>query len=284
MMSDVLKFNLHTHSRFCDGSGNLEEYVLAALDRNIKVLGFSSHAPVPYENDWAMPEKDFPLYRDTIFMLKEKYKERIDILFSLEVDYIPGIITPKDSKILNYGLDYILGSVHVLGQLEDGKYFAVDGPEDELKKGIDECFKGDTKEAVITYYDLISRMAGSYPPDIIGHLDLVKLYNRDNTLFDENSPWYKETVLKTLKTIAKSACVMEVNTGSMTRKGLDSFYPSEWIIRDCFELNIPLMVNSDAHEPEQVDGFFEKAYEVLKKAGYRKLVYFSSNGNGYYPL
>ena len=44
MAVPYIKTNFHTHSIFCDGKSTLEENVLSAIEKEIKILGFSSHS------------------------------------------------------------------------------------------------------------------------------------------------------------------------------------------------------------------------------------------------
>ena len=48
------QFNLHTHSIFSDGKSTPEEVVVEAINQGMKVLGFSDHSPVPFENSFAI--------------------------------------------------------------------------------------------------------------------------------------------------------------------------------------------------------------------------------------
>ena len=73
-------FNLHTHSYFCDGKEEPEEYVKQAIELGYHTLGFSSHAPVPFENNFSLKEDKMEEYFSTIRALGEKYKDKINIL------------------------------------------------------------------------------------------------------------------------------------------------------------------------------------------------------------
>ena len=58
----------------------------------------------------------------------------------------------------------------------------------------------------------------------------------------------------TLKKIAETDCIVEVNTGGIARKKISSLYPSTWILDMCKHLKIPLTLNSDAHKPVKLRG------------------------------
>lgn len=277
-------YDYHIHTDFCDGKAKAEEFIKKAVEHKMEIIGFSSHGPVPFKTDWTMKEKDFPEYIKEINGLRNRYRNKIRILIGLEVDYIPGIFSCKSSIIKNAGLDYTLGSVHFLGQMKDGFRWTVDGPFEETDSGIKYTFGGDGKAAAEAYYDRISEMVRTAPPDIIGHFDLIKINNRNNYLFSEDEQWYRKLVEATFDVIAESECVIEVNTGGITRKKIDALYPSVWIIRECFEKNIPMIINSDSHSPEHLGGSFDYALTEVKKAGYRKLVRFTEKGKEIYSI
>ena len=76
--------NYHAHTKFCDGRATMEESVERAIKEGIKVFGFSSHAPVPFDTVWTMKHELLDDYFETIELLKERYKGQISILKSLE--------------------------------------------------------------------------------------------------------------------------------------------------------------------------------------------------------
>ena len=43
-------------------------------------------------------------------------------------------------------------------------------------------------------------------------------------------------------------------------------------------MHIPVMVNSDAHKPHELDGEFQYGFEQLKLAGIAEVVYYKGNG------
>jgi len=281
---NTIQFDYHVHSSFCDGKGEPEDYIKKAIEKNIKILGFSSHAPVPFETDWTMKQEKLADYIDTVQSLKTKYNGKFKILLGLEVDFIPGVMSCSSSINKQALLDYTISSVHFLGKMQDGFNWTVDGSFDETNNGINYSFKGNAKEAVTAYYMRIMEMVETAPPDIIGHLDLIKINNKNNCFFEESDEWYRLLVDKTLKVISNSDCAVEVNTGGITRNKIDALYPSTWILKKSFELNIPLVITSDSHNPEQIAGHFPKAVTEIKNAGYNKVVYFTDKGRAEYHL
>ena len=79
-----MRSNYHTHSRYCDGKGELREYVELALANGFAALGFSGHAPLPFQNSFSIHDEDYLAYCDEVRALKEEYRGRIDIAGSMD--------------------------------------------------------------------------------------------------------------------------------------------------------------------------------------------------------
>jgi len=237
------------------------------------VYGFSSHAPVPFfDCKWAMKLDELESYVDEIYRLKQKYEERIEILLSLEVDFIPEKMGPRADFLQTAGLDYTLGSVHFVDAFTGGKGWEIDGPLDVFKKGLHEIFDGNAEAAVKRYYELTREMIADDCPDIVGHLDKIKMQNVREHFFSEDEKWYREEVMNTLEVIAKTDAVMEVNTRGLYKKRATETYPSKWVLDEALNLDIPVQINSDGHVPTEILGEFETAAATLLEVGYDSCV------------
>jgi len=284
----MIQTNYHSHSSFCDGKGQLEEYVRSALDRHMKALGFSGHAPLPFPNGWTMDEEDLPRYLAETRRLKELYRDKIELYTGLEIDYLDEHQNPSHPNYDALKLDYRIGSVHMLPDPETGEYYAVDNTVDELEKLISSVYGGSVEKMVTDYYRRIQRMVEIGGFDIIGHLDLVKKHNNGPSggasnkqpsgpstkppigapFFSEDEPWYRDLIVQVLDTISRSGLIVEINTGGIARGYTSEPYPSHWILKLCCEKKIPITLNSDAHKPSWVDFGFEEALKIITEAGY----------------
>ena len=274
----VLKQNLHTHTHYCDGSSAPEEYVKAAIRKGFRSLGFSGHAPVPFDNNFAI--RDIHSLKDyvrEIRELSEKYKKVIKIFLALEADYIPGITLNFQRFVDDFGLDYIIGSVHLVSHDRRDLWF-IDGPDRSVwEHGLATYFDGDIKKAVSRYYHQINDMIETQKPDVIGHLDKIKMHNR-GVHFSEEEPWYRNLVMETLSVAKQNDSIVEVNTRGIYKKRSDSLFPGEEILKVMKKMNIPVCINADAHRPEEVHAGLDKAAKALIKIGYRDVCVFTDKG------
>jgi len=258
--------NYHGHCEYCDGQGKIEDYIQKACELNMEAIGISSHAPVPFPTEWTMPAYKLDDYLKELSTLKEKYKGQINVYKSLEVDYMPGLASPTHETILNAKLDYTVGSVHFIGQMNDGTHWAVDAPAEEFLQGLNETFNGDIKQAAIRYYELQREMLEHGTPTIIGHMDKIKMHNKTFNLFDEQEQWYVDEVNKTLEVAKQKGVIVEVNTKAYYRDG--HLFPGPEHFKRMKELNIPITINSDAHHPDRLTNAFEEVAKMLMEVGY----------------
>ena len=248
--------DLHNHTTLCNhAEGTMEEYVLQAIRNGTQYFGFSEHAYMDFDPGYRMKKEEMPWYEGEIARLREKYADKITLLTAYEVDYLPGHM---DADVLNAKVDYLIGSVHFL----DGWGF--DNPEfigGYEGRDIDTIWK--------EYFDAITKMAESRLFDIVGHLDLIKVFK-----FMPKSDLSK-AFKTTLEAIKESGMSIELNPAGL-RKKVEEAYPSPRLLQMAHKMGIPITFGSDAHKPHDV-GF--KSNEILKIAsetGYRKCaVYFA---------
>lgn len=270
--------NLHTHTVYCDGKNTTEEMIQEAIKNNFYSIGISSHGPVNFITDWNIQKHKVEKYIAEVMFLKEKYKDKIDVFLGMELDYIPGVGFDGFTQELIKRLDYYVGSVHFMGMFCDKSMWTVDYKLEELIKGVNENFNGDLKYALEVYYNLISEMAEKFQPPIIGHLDLIKKFNNNNILFNEGEEWYISIVDKCLNSIKKTKCVIEINTGGISRGYSKEQYPSTFILKMIMEKDMPITINSDAHSIEGINCKFAEMYELVKSIGFGNISCMTKNG------
>ncbi|HBP38493.1 MAG TPA: histidinol phosphatase [Clostridiales bacterium] len=263
----ILTSNMHTHSFFCDGEGWPEDYVRAALKKGFTDLGFSSHAPVPLETYWNMPEARAEQYVAHIRELQRKYAGQIRIYAGMEIDFFAG---DRRGIFRRYDLDYTIGAVHFVED-KSGVSYTVDGSPEDFRDDMNRCTGGSIRQYVTLYYDKVQTMLRQERFDVLAHPDLIKRNNPGQCYFREDEAWYRKKVMETVGAIAACGRLAEVNTGGLARGRADDIYPSAWIIREMKKQNIPLTLNSDAHVPEQIDFYFPEAIQTIRAAGYREI-------------
>lgn len=263
--------NLHNHCYLDDGQSKPGEYVDQAIRLGFSAIGFSCHAPLPFDLPWHLSHDKFRQYKKEITDLKKQYKDRVEIYLGLEIDYLEDAWGPSHPWFADLDLDYCVGSVHFVYSSANNQYLPLDGSIDELEEILSTCFDGDKKRLVADYFRLQKALLANHSFDILAHCDLIKKLNIDNWLFDRSEKWYHEAAVQVLKVCAKLNRTVEVSAAPYFKKIAKEPYPDRFLIEQCFDLNVGLALNADAHEPLQVGAYFEDVLSDVKKAGYRKL-------------
>lgn len=260
--------NYHSHTHYCDGSDAPESYLCAAAEAGLSSYGFSGHAPLPFDRAWAMPIDKLREYVREIKALKAAYAGELDVFCGLEIDFIPNLTGPENPLFQDIGLDYTIGSVHFVDEFHDGTPWEVDGDTSLFARGLEKIFSGDIRKMVGRYYELIRYMIMLETPDILGHLDKIKLHNQQQLFFGENEEWYRREVLRTLQTIATTDTIVEVNTRGLYLGKTLELYPSRWVLEEIRQQGIRIVLSSDAHHPTQVAAGFQQAVKLLSDMGF----------------
>lgn len=267
--------NYHTHTRFSDGSSEPVEYVEEAIRQGFTTLGFSEHAVIPFENTFALQPGTESAWVTEIHRLRDAYKNKLQILLALEADYIPGISSAFAGLKSTLGLDYIIGSVHLVKNFETGKLWFIDGPKRETyDKGLNELFGNDIRKGVTAYWHQINRMIEEEEFDILGHPDKIKMHNQGRW-FSEEDAWYLDLVNETIALIAAKDLVVEVNTRGIYKGRSKSLFPGRYILTKLNERGVKIILSSDAHKPHELSLGFSEAKEVIKSCGFRELSVFT---------
>ncbi len=270
----MIKFNLHSHSTFCDGKSSLEEMVLSAIDKGLEVFGFSAHAPVPFDNTFALPIEDKRAYLQETCRLKAKYADRIRLYTSMEFDFIPDVVEDIRTKAQEDGLDYVIASVHQVKEHGKEPMWFIDGGKQETwDAGLQEVFNGNARQGVECFYSQSVEMVRKARPDVLGHFDKVKMHNKER-FFSQSDPWYVDLVEWLMQEAKLNDCICEVNTRGLYKQRSDDFFPSMKWIRRTAEMGLRMTVSTDCHKADEVDLLFSDGVEAMRECGHKEIWYF----------
>ena len=269
--------NHHIHSTGSDGSEDPEEIIILAIKNGFNYICFADHYFRPNNDPWG---KDYfsQEHINKIKNLQEKYKDKIEIGFGVEIDWMEGFSDWARKELENNSFDFILGSVHLVKNNE-GKFFAVNAGEEVLKK---EIGKLGEENYIKRYFKQIRSLAKSNLVDCIAHIDLIKAYNKDKILFDGDCELYRLEVLQTLDTIKENNMCMEINTSGLLYPCKEVF-PSKWILEEAKKRDIPLTIGTDHHGMAHgakiypsLDLGLDEIVKLLKEIGYKHIVKFKN--------
>lgn len=264
--------NFHTHSLYSDGKAEMRAYCDKALELGFHSLGFSDHAPVLFVNSFSIPIENLQAYFINIESLKKEYQGRLMLYTSLEADYIPDQSYDFNFFRAQGKLDYIIGSIHLVQNTKTQRRWFIDGGEQEIwDMGLDEIFEGAVRKGVTAFYEQTLEMIEVQRPEVIGHLDKIKMHNKER-LFSTKDQWYQGLTDACLHQMKKQGTVLEINTRGLYKGRSDELFPSIDIAKKAQRMGIPLLLSSDAHQPNELNGAFASTLAFLIENGIHELV------------
>lgn len=254
--------DLHSHTTFSDGRSSHQEMINAAIEKGIGIYGITDHLCF-HTNPWTTPPERFEEMRQLFKELKAT-TTATKLLFGMEVDYVIGceeqVVRLKEEN----GWDYIIGSVHYIGDWN-------------IDSNANDWIGKDYNASHVEYYRLLEMMVESRLYNIVGHLDLPKKYGTFPTID------FTDTIARIGKKIVESNMAYEINTAGRI-KPCNELYPAPRYVKVLHDLGADVTLGSDAHHHGNVAQFFDEAIGLLKSVGYDRICYFEKGAKHYLPL
>ncbi|MFW5770963.1 MAG: histidinol-phosphatase HisJ family protein [Spirochaetota bacterium] len=258
----------HVHTRLCGhASGEVEDYIDAAINAGLVEIGFSDHAPLPekHRSGITMSPHETETYLERLYKMRQVYSDRIEVKIGFEVDF-PLCDSFDPAYFDDPRMDYLVGSCH----------FIDDWPFDHPDH-IDEFSRRDINQVYERYYSIMGEMVRSGLFQVAGHFDLVKKFGHRSTRD------FSIIIEDIARIMVKNDMAAEINTAGL-RKPVGEIYPSENILRMFFDQNVPVTLGSDAHSPGEVAYMFKEALQTLRNAGYRYISGFTGKKRYNIPI
>ena len=147
------------------------------------------------------------------------------------------------------GWEYAIGSIH--GLIPKGHHSLVNGTRQEFDQLLYGGFDGNAREFCTYYYKRLQVVIDSGLFTTVGHLDVFKKHNKNQCYFSEDATWYQDLVLDTLAHAGAAAMKIEINLAGFDHP-VAAPYPSLWIIAECVDRKLPLVVGSDTHRLQNI--------------------------------
>lgn len=255
------RYNFHAHSQFCDGRDSMIEIADAASEAGLEVFGFTPHSPVPIDSPCNMAAERLPEYYDLADRLRSEYAGRMELLTSLEIDWLGDDWGPHIDFFQKQPLDYRLGSVHFVPN-QDGVLLDCDGRFERFSRYLKDGYQGDLRYVVEKYFEQVLRMLERGGFDLLGHFDKIagNVSQADPDI--ENQGWYEALVDDVVSHVQSSGVIVEINTKAFPERG--RFYPAEKWWKKLIDAEVPLAVDSDAHYAAKVISDRDEALRRLR--------------------
>jgi histidinol-phosphatase (PHP family) len=248
---------------------NAGRYLEAAEEAGVREIGVSEHIyrfrdalslwRHPFWEEWATDDLD--AYCEFVRSTR--------LRLGIEADFVPGAEDRTAALLEAYDFDYVVGSVHFIGDL------AVD------HDGYDAwAAQGDPDRIWRRYFETVAEAVRSGLFDILAHPDLVKNWGLARPAPERDPRHYYEPAVEA---IAQSDVAVEVSTAGL-RKPVGEIYPSRALAEMCAEAGARFALSSDAHLPEHVGFRYDEAVEYLGDLGVGEICVFEGRERRVEPL
>lgn len=259
----------------------IEQYVRAADARGVDEIGISDHChrfveftplfqPIyagPRGNDGAVS-----WLKDNLYEPLDRYVEALvraqqrgwPVKIGLEVDWLPGAEETIRTILAPYPWDYVLGSIHFLG----------DWPIDvSADYGWPEM---DVDQVYADYFTALRAAAESGIYDVLAHPDLVKKFGHRS---EHAALHYEQTV----EAVAESGVALEISTAGL-RYPVGELYPAKSLLELAAARGVPITFGSDAHDPDTIGQDLSLAVAAAHEAGFTHFATYTKRQRNTVPL
>ncbi len=248
---------------YCDhAGGKLQDVIRQATARGFTHYGLSEHMPRARIEDFYPEEHQrhrtpeqleqmFAMYIREARQLQHDYRERLHILVGMETEMTEDSFTQIELIRNRYSPDYLVGSLHHV----QGIPFDYSLQEYEKLKQV----LGGTEAVYGAYYDAQLQLMRKFHPGVIGHFDLIRLYEPDFSL--SKKTW--EKIKRNLAYGISYDALFEVNARAFKKK-LNAPYPQAEILQKLLAMGGKITLGDDSHHPEEVGLNFDRLFHFLK--------------------
>lgn len=240
--------NYHAHTTLCHhAAGTPREYAQAALERGLKVFGFSDHSPQWYPGDYIskvrMLPEEFSGYCDTVRSLQKDYEGRLEIPLGLEAEFYPALWKDLLLRARDQGVEYLLLGQHWVGNEVNDPFVSRPPHGEEILKRYCHQVMDALQTGCFTY---------------LAHPDLVNFGGDDKI--------YEDCMRQLVREAKATGTPLELNFLGVSE---GRHYPKDAFWRLAAEENCDVIFGIDAHAPAQIaDPEPEKrCLEIVNKYG-----------------
>lgn len=256
--------------QFCNhATDSLEEIILAYIEKKFSWVGISEHAPAPVEELLYRDQKEAGLTTHYLFeqygeyikecrRLKDKYKDQITLFTAIEIETYSGYEQFVPHLVRSFAPDYLVGSVHFVNDLN------FDFSAEMYKKTADSV--GGIDLLYETYFDIQYEMISLLRPSVVGHFDLIRIFDPDYRHRLEK-PSIKSKIRRNLELIKKYDLIMDFNLRALAKRATEP-YISRSILEMAADQGISVVPGDDSHGVSSVGNYIEQGIALLQEAGF----------------
>jgi histidinol-phosphatase (PHP family) len=256
--------------QFCNHAhDSLEAIVQAYIDQRFTWVGLTEHMPPPDDRFLYPEEKQagltagrmlerFEGYMDEARRLQAAYADRIEIHVGFESEGHASAHALARRLIDIYAPDYIVGSVHHIGDI------AFDYSPAEYQRAFEAT--GDMTALYCEYFDRQYAMLQALRPQVVAHFDLIRIFDPDYSRNLALAP-VRTRIQRNLELIRKWDLILDFNVAAL-RKGAHEPYLSRPLLEQARRMGIAVVPADDAHSVATVGARLDEGMRILQAVGF----------------
>ncbi len=271
-MKNQLLISLHGgHSgEFCShAKDNLEDIILRYIDLGFSKVGITEHIP-PAREKFVYPDeknlglsvddlnKRFEAYFKKLRSVQTQYASKIQIFAGMETETYTGYKPHVKNLISRFKPDYLVGSVHHVNDI------CFDYSKEDYGRAVSVC--GSHEALYEQYFDLQHDMIRTLKPFVVGHFDLVRIFDPE---YEKRllTPDIRKKIIRNLSLIKSLNLVLDFNLRPLKR-GEKEPYITASIRKTAKEMGICIVPGDDSHGVSEAGGHVKRAIDILITEGF----------------
>ncbi len=259
----------HSGEFCCHAIDSLEDIVNAYIRKGFTWVGITEHMP-PVADTFMYPDERaagwdagrlydrFADYMNMARELKVRYAGDLDIYVGFETELTTKAMPFTRKLIGKFKPDYIVGSLHHVDDI------SFDFSQADYLRAVDAL--GGYDNLYERYFDLQYELIDALNPAVVGHFDLIRLYDEHYRARLEK-PEIALKIDRNLALVADRGLILDFNLAALSR-GMDEPYISAGILKKARDMGIAVVPGDDSHSVDTVGRHMEKGIEILKGKGF----------------
>ena len=237
-------------------------FAASAAARGVQEITITEHvyhfvqAKEIVDKPWS-EDKCFYDMDEYVSLLQDARRAGLPIKTGIEMDYIEGKETVIERIVEGYPWDFVLGSVHWIG---DWGFDLAEMADEWDRRSVDQAYRD--------YFRLLGQAVETGCFDSMSHPDLIKVMGH----MPEGDVSDLYEVFAEQVSGQEGLCV-EISSAGL-RKPVGRLYPERPLLEACARRGISITTASDAHVAEDIGRDFDQVRERAGSCGYREAMSF----------
>ena len=267
-------FHLHTHHSG-DSPAPMGDLVNRAVELGLSDICFTDHLDLDYPQYDDLPEGafdlDFKAYHDEVSFFQDKFKDRINIGYGVEIGMQPQVAKENSEIVKRENFDFVIASIHLIDQKDPyyPEFWPGHDPSDVLRHYFE-----ITLENLLLFDDY----------DVLGHIDYLVRYVPKGTEYSYAK--YSDVIDAILLHIIKKDKGLDFNSKAVSKPAYGGNpNPHPDVLKRYKELGGRIITfGSDAHTPDAIAGSFDKMRDIAISCGFNEYCTFSGRTPAFHKL